>query len=182
MPLPTDYDTPEGEDAAETEIRNALVACFLIVGGAFGFTTDLAHTRPRYPRTDDKWEQIGTIEDPDTTGNTATTRLTRYASFKFIGFRRVGTELTFRYSFALAFGFKDEYADDSTKNSFDEAASCAKRFGKYLADNPNLGLDDRVTHKQLEIFDNEFIGVDKQGNAANVLFGRIDVVLNVCQT
>lgn len=182
MALPDDYDSPEGEDAAEKEIRSALVACFLAVGSAFGFTSDLAHTRPRYPRTDDKWEQIGTIEDPDTTGNTATARLTRYASFKFLGFRRVGKELTIRYSFALGFGFKDEYGADPTKNSFDQATSCSMRFGKYLADNPNLGLDDRVTHKQLEIFDHEFIAVDKQGNSANVLFGRIDVVLNVCQT
>jgi hypothetical protein len=182
MPLPEDYDSPEGEDTAETEVRKALVACFLAVGTPFGFTSDLAHTRPRYPRTDDKWESIGTIEDPDTTGNTTTTRLTRYASFKFLGFRRAGKELTIRYSFALGFGFKDEYGVDSNRNSFDEAASCAKRLGKFLADNPNLGLDDRVTHKQLEIFDHEFIKVDKQGNAANVLFGRIDVVLNVCQT
>lgn len=182
MALPDDYDSPEGEDIAETEVRKALVACFLLVAAPFGFTSSLAHTRPRYPRTDDKWEQIGTIEDPDTTGNTAPVRLTRYASFKFVGFSRAGKELTFRYSFALGFGFKDEYGVDSTRNSFDEAASCAKRFSKFLADNPNLGLDDRVTHKQLEIYAHEFIGVDKQGNAANVLFGRINVVLNVCQT
>lgn len=180
MPLPVDYDTPEGEEQAEFAIREALGACFFTIGAAFGFTALLCHTRPRYPRTQPDWEAIGTIEDPDTTGNDTQTRLVRYSAFKFIGFRSQGQELTLRYQFILSFGFKDEYASNPTLNSHDQMVGCAMRFRKYLADNLNLGLDDRVTHKNLEIYDNDFIPADKQGGAAMVLYGRIDVVLDVC--
>jgi len=180
--LPDDYDTPEGEALAEAEIRKALGACFLLIGVDYGFTADLVHDRPRYPRSDEAWKAIGTIEDPDTTNGDTQASLTRYCSFKFAGFRRAGKELTIRYSMVTSFGFKDEYDSDPTKNTYGDAAACLVRFGKSLADNPNLGLDDRVTHRQLEIFADEWLPMSKQGDADVIYYGRIEVVLNVCQT
>lgn len=181
MALPVDYDSPEGEATAEAEIREALGACFLMVGAAFGFTAELIHDRPRFPRTDEAWNAAGTIEDPDTTNGDTQARLTRYCSFKFAGFRRSGKELTIRYSMVISFGFKDVYNADPNKSSYGDAADCLMRFGKYLADNPNLGLDDRVTHRQLEVFADEFLPASKQGDADVIYYGRIEVVLNVCQ-
>jgi len=178
--LPVDYDSPAGEEQAEFAIREALGACFLVVGAGFGFTSSLVHTRPRYPRTTSEWETVGTIEDPDTTGNDTQTKLVRYCSFKFVGLRRLGQELTLRYQHVLSFGFKDTYASNPSLNSHDQMTGCAMQFSKYLSDNLNLGLDDRVTHRNLEYFDSDMIPADKQGEAAVVLYGRIDVVLNVC--
>lgn len=182
MALPEDYDSPEGEATAEFEIRQALGACFLAVGSTFGFAAELIHDRPRYPRTDDTWNAVGTIEDPDTTDGETQARLTRYCSFKFGGFRRGGKELVLRYSVVVSFGFKDQYDADPTKNSYGEAASCLVRFGKFLADSPNLGLDDRVTHRQFEVYADEWLPFSKQGDANVIYYGRVEVVLNVCQT
>ena len=182
MALPVDYDSPEGEAEAEAEIRQALGACFLLIGADYGFTEELVHDRPRYPRTNEGWEAVGTIEDPDTTNGDTQSRLTRYCSFKFSGFNRRGKELTLRYSVVISFGFKDEYSGDPTKNTYGDAAACLVRFGKSLADNPNLGLDDRVTHRQLEIIADEWLPISKQGDADVIYYGRIEVVLNVCQT
>jgi hypothetical protein len=181
VPLPDDYDSPAGEAAASVAIKGALGACFLIIGGSFGFTTELVHDRPRYPRTDEQWEAVGTIVDPETENGDIPTRLTRYCSFKFSGFRRAGKELTIRYQMVLSFGFKDEYASDPTKNSYADIESCLFQYGKFLADNPNLGLDDRVTHRQLEVLADEFLPASKQGDANIIYYSRIEVVLNVCQ-
>jgi len=182
VPLPEDYDSPAGEAEANKAIKEALGACFLTVGGSFGFTAELVHSRPRYPRTDALWEVVGTILDPDSADGEAPTRLTRYCSFKFSGFRRAGKELTVRYQMVLSFGFKDEYVGDPTKNTYDEMEDCLFQYGKFLADNPNLGLDDRVTHRQLEVIADDFLPASKQGDANVIYYSRIEVVLNVCQT
>lgn len=184
MPLPSDYDTPAGEGDAEIAIRQALADCFLVVGASYGFTTDLIHTRPRYPETDALFEMICTISDPDTAAAIAASkmRLVRYFSVKLTGFKRTLLQLTLRYQIIISFGFKDTYlaAPMAGQNSHDQQAACTVRYQKYLADNLNLGLDDRATHDYLEMLYVEFIPVDKQGGAANAMIGKINVFLNVC--
>lgn len=180
MPLPDDYDSPDGEAEAELVIRQTLGERFLEMGSEFGFTEELVHDRPRYPRLDSVWESIGTIEDPETTGNDSQSRLTRYCSFKFKGFREAGEqELLLFYEFNLSFGFKDEYATDPTKNSTNDMVACAMKFRRHLKSNKNLGLDDRVTLRQFEVYESLPI-LDKQGVTDTVLFGRLEVMLNVC--
>lgn len=183
--LPDDYNDQDGEEAAELIIREAIAACFLATSAKFGFTDDLVHARPRFPRTDAKWLEIGTIADPDTIAastDEGKARLTRYFSVKFRGFRRALRQLTLRYDIVISFGFKDEYLAPALagQNSHDQLAGCSVRFGRYLADNLNLGLDDRVTHTFLEIYNNDTLRLDKQGNAAEILYGRLDVTLEVC--
>jgi len=185
MALPEDYNSQDGEEEAEFEIRQAIVECFVTSAAKFGFTSDLAHPRPRYPRTDETWFAIGTIEDPDTAdAETAEgkARLTRYFSVKFRGFRRTLTELTLRYELIISFGFKDEYEhpDLAGQNSHDELAGCSMRFGRFLAENLNLGLDDRVSHTYLDMYGGDFIPLDDQGSSAETLLGRLEVQLLVC--
>lgn len=185
MPLPSDYDSPAGEAVAEGIIRQALADCFLASGSVdYGFIAGLVHARPRYPRTNEAWLAIATIDDPDTTVTTGSTkvRIVRYFSAKLKGFKRQLQKLTLRYEITISFGFKDEYTAPALagKNSHDELAACAMRYQKYLADNLNLGLDERITHLYLEMDDNRFKVIDKQGNASENMTGRIDVVMNVC--
>lgn len=185
MPLPGDYNSQVGEEEAERVIRQAIADSFLTAAGSFGFTSNQVHARPRYPRTQAQWTEIGTIADPDTEDaatDEGKKRVVRYFSVKFRGFRRTEKELTLRYDVTISFGFKDEYATTALigKNSHDELTGCAIRYGRFLADNLNLGLDDRVTHRFLDIYDNQMIPVDLQGEAAEALFGRLEVVLDVC--
>lgn len=185
MPLPEDYNSQDGEEEAEIVIRQAIADCFLVAGTPYGFTSSLVHARPRYPRNDTVWYTIGTIPDPDTVDAETpegVQRLTRFFSVKFAGFKRTLTELILRYEIVISFGFKDEYShpDLAGQNSHDQLAGCSIRFGRFLAENLNLGLDDRVTHTYLDIFGRDFIPLDEQGNAAEALAGRLEVVLEVC--
>jgi hypothetical protein len=184
MPLPTDYDTPEGEELAEVAIRGAIKDCFLQVAenDRFGFTGTLAHTRLRYPDSNDVWDQIATIVDPDTKDaeTEEQTRLIRIFAVAFVGFSSKLTELTIRYAIKVSFGFKDVYKGDATKNSSDELTALLMQYRKYLQNNLSLGLDDRVTHLYLNCGNVRFVPKDLQGNALQVADCSLSVVLGIC--
>lgn len=184
MALPVDYDSPEGEEQAELEIRKALVGCFLAVAGndRFGFDADHAHERLRYPDKNDTWEFIATIIDPDTEDADAEkqTRLLRYFAVAHVGFSATLRELTLRYSIKVSFGFKDVYASDENRNSSNEISACLMQFQKYLRNNQNLGLDDRVSHQNLVGNSILFIPKDAQGNAIHIANTTLNVILEVC--
>jgi hypothetical protein len=190
MPLPNDYDSVDGEAEAELIIRQAIADSFLIIGAAYGFTTDTTHTRARYPPVarptdtgrDTTWELISSIVDPDTSAVAATlqTRLMRYFAVSFNSMRRTLRQMTLGYNVKIVFGFKDEYKTDPTQNSFDQITAAAIKFGKYLADNQTLGLDDRVTHRYFEVRGCRFVPADKQGRSASVLDCSITIDLQVC--
>lgn len=184
MALPEDYDTPEGEEQAELEIRKAIVDCFLAVAEneRFGFTATLAHDRLRYPDRNNVWEEIATIVDPDTADEDAEkrTRLLRYFAVSLVGFSRTLRELSFRYAIKLSFGFKDVYKTDENRNSSDELTALLVQYQKYLANNLNLGLDDRVAHQYLNCGNVRFVLKDAQGNAVQVTDNTLTVILEVC--
>jgi hypothetical protein len=184
MPLPSDYDTPEGEEQAELAIRKAIVDCFLAVAAntRFGFDPGLAHDRLRYPDSAKTWELIATIIDPDTASEPTEkqTRLLRYFAVSLVGFSGALRELTLRYAIKLSFGFKDVYASDDTRNSSNELVACLIQFQKYLRNNLSLGLDDRVTHQYLNCGNIRFVLKDAQGNAVQVADNTLNVVLEVC--
>lgn len=184
MPLPNDYDSPLGEEQAELEIRKAIVECFLVIGGdpRFGFDADHAHERLRYPDSNTTWEFLATIVDPDTASAQPEeqTRLVRYFAVSLVGFARTLRELTFRYAIKVSFGFKDVYASDDTRNSSNELTACLVQYQKFLANNLNLGLDDRVSHKYLVLDNVRFVLKDAQGSAVQVSDNRLDVILEVC--
>lgn len=184
MALPNDYDTPLGEEQAELEIRKAIVECFLSVAGnaRFGFDVTHAHERMRYPDKNDTWEFIATIIDPDTADADAEkqTRLLRYFAVQHVGFSATLRELTLRYAIKLSFGFKDVYATDANRNSSDELSACLMQYQKFLRNNLNLGLDDRVSHQYLVCDNIFFIPKDVQGNSLQIANNRLNVILEVC--
>jgi len=183
MPLPPDYDSPQGEADAEKAIRGALVDCFLAIADpTFGFDSSVAHDRMRYLTNADSWEFVSTIVDPDTAAQPVDqqTKLTRYFALGLVGFQGSLRELKFRYALRTSFGFKDAYKTDSTRNSSDELYACMTQYQKFLRDNLNLGLDDRVSHEYLQLLGIRFVLKDKQGNAMQVADSTITVVLEVC--
>lgn len=184
MALPDDYDSPSGEEQAELVIRQAIVDCFLAVANneRFGFTSELAHSRLRYPDSTKTWELISSIVDPDTVNEDASvqTRLLRYFAVSFIGQSRKLRELTINYAIKISFGFKDVYSTNVNRNSSDEVVGCVMQYGKYLANNLNLGLDDRVSHQYLQTSNFRFVIKDRQGNAVMVADNKLSVILEVC--
>jgi len=184
MPLPSDYDSPLGEEQAELAIREAIVDCFLAVAGnvRFGFSSALAHPRLRYPDSAKTWELISSIVDPDTANQSVEeqTRLLRYFAVSWNGQARKLRELTINYAIKVSFGFKDVYQTDANRNSSDEIVACVMQYQKYLANNLNLGLDDRAFHTYLQTSGLRFVLKDKQGSAVLVADNRLSVILEVC--
>jgi hypothetical protein len=184
MALPNDYDSPLGEEEAELEIRKAIVECFLSVAGnpRFGFDSDHAHTRLRYPDKNSTWEFVASIVDPDTASADPTeqTRLVRYFAVALVGVARTLKELTLRYAIKISFGFKDVYASNVNLNSSDELTACLMQYQKFLANNLNLGLDDRVSHQYLTTTNVRFVLKDAQGSAVQVSDNTLNVILEVC--
>lgn len=185
MPLPSDYDSPQGEADAERAVRDAVRDLFLSESSDYGFTSDLAHTVPRYPDTDEEWEAIATIVDPDTAAGADEDkrRLIRYFTVVWAGMGRVLAELTIRYDVQISFGFKDEYAAaPAGRRSYNELVELVSRFGKKLADNQELGLDDRVSHTFLQVPTRpRWQEADDQGNATVTIDATLAVVLQVCK-
>lgn len=185
MPLPDDYDNPGGQAEAEATIRESIKGIFLSVAGPYGFNTSLAHVCPRYTETDEEWEAVATIEDPDTmdAGDDAKRRLLRYFAIAWAGQNRVLAELTFRYDLQITLGFKDEYATGTPgRRSWNELVALVQQFDKRLADNQELGLDDRVSHTFLQcplrpIWDAD----DPQSVSAVTVNATLAVILKACQ-
>lgn len=185
MALPVDYESSlDGHQQAELAIRTAIVDCFLAVAATpqFGFDATLAHPRLRYPDSTKTWELISSIIDPDTANaNPAEQkRLLRYFAVSFYGQSRKLRELTLRYAMRISFGFKDVYSIDPSQNSTDQIVGCVMQFSKYLANNLNLGLDDRVEHQYLDTSALRFVLKDKQGNAVMIADNTLKVILEVC--
>lgn len=185
MPLPADYDSPQGEADAEVAVREAIRDIFLGVAGAYGYTSAHCHTTPRYPDTIDEWNAIATIVDPDTEpeATEGERRLTRYFSVVYAGMSRVLSELTLRYDVHVSMGFKDEYQRaPAGRRSYDEIVALNMKFGKTLADNQELGLDDRCSHTFLQApLRPRWTPEDDQGNPTVTIDNTLSVVLQVCK-
>lgn len=185
MPLPQDYDSPAAQATAELVIRESIRDLFLSVSVPYGFAPELVHVCPRYTETDSEWDAIATIEDPDTAdvGDDAKRRLLRYFAIAWAGQGRVLAELTFRYDLQITMGFKDEYATGASgRRSWNELVALVQEFDKQLADNQELGLDDRVSHMFLQcplrpIWD----GDDPQSSSSVTVNATLAVVLQVCK-
>jgi len=183
MPLPSDYDSPDGEAAAEVAIRTAIRDIFVGVGSAYLFDADHSHLCPRYPDTMDEWNRIGTVEDPDTVAQPPENkrRLVRYFAVKYVGMRRTRVELTLAYDIEISMGFKDAYASDTSLRSYNQLTELNMKFGKTLADNQELGLDERVSHNYLQMTSRpNWTPVDEQGESTVTIGDSLAVVLKVC--
>lgn len=184
MALPADYDNPAGEALAEAEIRAAMKGLFLAVAAPYGYDDDHSHTEPRYPDTQEEFDEIYTIDDPDTADadDDGKRRLTRYFVITWAGMSRVLSELTIRYDVQISMGFKDSYAFDPTLRSYNQLVALVHEYGKHLADNQELGLDDRVSHTFLQApLRPRWTGEDEQGNATVTVDCTLAVVLQVCK-
>lgn len=185
MPLPADYDDPQGEADAELVVREAIRDIFLGVATPYGYTSAHCHTVPRYPDTIAEWEAIATIVDPDTEPEAAEgeRRTTRYFAVVWAGMSRVLSELTIRYDVQVSYGFKDEYARaPAGRRTYDELVALNMKFAKTLADNQELGLDDRVSHSFLQApLRPRWTPEDDQGNPTVTIDNTLSVTLQVCK-
>lgn len=183
MPLPNDYDSIDGEAAAELVVREAIRDIFVGVATPYLFDNAHSHICPRYPETLDEWNTIGTVEDPDTGNQPAGNkrRLVRYFAVKWVGQGRRLRELTLNYELEVSMGFKDAYASAPTKRSYNELVELNMKLGKVLADNQELGLDDRVSHNFMQTpFKPSWTPIDEQGETTVTITNTLAVVLKVC--
>jgi hypothetical protein len=185
MPLANDYfETPDKMAEAELVVRGAIRDSFLAVAGSYLFDSSHAHLSPRFVETDEEWDDIGTVEDPDTASNGPTEehrRVVRYCHVLFAGHRAGLRELTINYEIDVSMGFKDEYASTPGLRSYDELTALNFKFEKYLRDNQELGLDDRVSHGLLQTpAKPTWTPVDNQGSTTVTLTHTLAVTLKVC--
>lgn len=185
MPLASDYfDSPDGMAAAELVVRQAIRDCFLAVAGTYGYDANHVHVSPRFPDTDDEWNQIATIEDPDTAANGPTAehrRLVRYCHVIYSGHKAGQAEMTINYEIDVSMGFKDGYASDPNRRSYDELTALNVKFEKFLRDNQELGLDERVSHGLLQCPSKpRWTPIDDQGDTTVTVTDTLAVTLKVC--
>jgi hypothetical protein len=185
MPLASDYfETPDKMAAAELVIRGAIRDSFLVVATAYLFDSNHAHLSPRFVETDADFESIAMVEDPDTAANGPSgehRKIVRYCHVLYAGHRAGLYELTINYEIDVSLGFKDEYASTPGLRSYDELTALNFKFEKYLRDNQNLGLDDRVSHGFLQTPAKPvWTPVDNQGSTTVTLTHSLAVTLKVC--
>lgn len=179
MPLPNDYDDPDGMAAAELAVRTAIRDIFAGVALAYGFPNDHCHICPRDPDTEAEWNAIAMIDDPDAAAPKP--KVMRYMDIFYGGRRRVSKQdMLLRYVISYSMTLKDSATDPSLR-ALNQLVSLEFKFGKTIDDNQELGLDERVSHNYLQTPTRPLITpVDDQGGSVITNFNTIEVNLKVC--
>jgi hypothetical protein len=186
MPLPTEYETPEGQELAELAIRQAIADIFLGIAEPYLFSANVIHLEPRYVEEEADYKDVFTVLDPDVVPQPQTPkdeyRIHRYFAVEYAGHVRTAKLLSLRYLTVISMGFRDRYQARPLVGTYKEIVALNMRFERILADNQGLGLDDDlVSHRFYQSPSRpRFAPADDQGGTAVVLDGTLTVDLRVC--